>query len=238
MKNSGKCIPLSRQMEYFNATRAQMLAAAGSRAATAQLSNSIFLITVGSNDLFVFAAAEEKQWSAATALVADLISNYSATIQDLYAMGARKFAIINLGLLGCVPAVRVLDAAGACADGLNQLAAGFNDALRSLLAGLAPRLPGMVYSLADSFGLTQDTLSDPEASGYTDIAGACCGSGRLLAEADCLPNSTVCTNRDQHDFWDAFHPSQRDCFLTAQAFYDGPPKYTEPINFIQLAQVS
>ena len=105
-------------------------------------------------------------------------------------MGARKFAITNLGLLGCVPALRALDPAGACVDGLNQLAAGFNDALRSLLAGLAPRLPGLVYSLADSYGLSRDTFVDPQASGYTDIAGACCGSGRLLAEGNCLPDSS------------------------------------------------
>lgn len=73
-------------------------------------------------------------------------------------MGARKLAIINVWLLGCVPAVRELSPAGACSDTLNQLAAGFNDALRSLLAdgGLAPRLPGLVYSLGDAFGFTRD----------------------------------------------------------------------------------
>ncbi|CAN6162659.1 unnamed protein product [Urochloa humidicola] len=246
--NSGKCIPLSRQLEYFNATRAQMLAAAGSPLVNSLLANSIFLLTFGSNDLFVFAAAEQalnrsaaEQRSDAAALFAELLSNYSAAIQELHGLGARKFAIINLGLLGCVPAVRVLDAAGSCAGGLNQLAAGFDAALRPILAGLAARLQGMVYSLADSFGLTQDTFADPEASGYTDIAGSCCGGGRLLAEADCLPNSTICTSReerDRHVFWDRYHPSQRACLLTAQAFYDGPSKYTEPINFMQLAQSS
>ncbi|CAO2144689.1 unnamed protein product [Urochloa humidicola] len=123
-------------------------------------------------------------------------------------MGLRKFAIIDVALVGCVPAVRVLDAAGACTDGLNQLAAGFDDALRSLLAtSLAPKLPGLVYSLADSLGFAQTTFADPQVWGYTDIASACCGSGRLLAESNCLPNSTPCTDRDQRVFWDRYHPA-------------------------------
>ena len=51
-------------------------------------------------------------------------------------MGARKLAVINVWTLGCVPAVRVLSPAGACAAGPNALAGGFNAALGSLLAGL------------------------------------------------------------------------------------------------------
>jgi phospholipase/lecithinase/hemolysin len=155
-------------------------------------------------------------------------------------MGARKFAIINVWLLGCVPRVRVQSAAGECSDLYNQLAAGFNGATRSLLADdLAPRLPGLVYSLADLYGFTRDVVADPGPSGFTDAAAAaaCCGSGRLGGdEAGCRLNSTLCTNRDQHVFWDRAHPSQRTAFLAAQAFYDGPAKYTTPINFMQLAQ--
>lgn len=155
-------------------------------------------------------------------------------------MGARKFAIINAALIGCVPYARMFQPAGECDERLNQLAAGFNVALRSLLAGLAPRLPDLAYSLADSFGLTKDIFADPQASGFTDIAGACCGSGWLLAQPVCgLPTSAVCSTRserDQHVWWDSFHFSQRACFLTAQAFYNGPAKYTTPINFMQLAQ--
>jgi hypothetical protein len=86
-------------------------------------------------------------------------------LQNLYDMGARKFGIINVGLLGCVPAVRALSSTGACNNDLNLLAAGFDDALKSLLAGLAARLPGLVYSLADSYNLTQVTFADPQASG-------------------------------------------------------------------------
>ncbi|CAN6177312.1 unnamed protein product [Urochloa humidicola] len=243
--NAGSTIPLSKQVHYFNATKAKMVTAVGAGAVSALLSRSIFLFNIGNNDFYVFVAAElarnrsaEDQRSDAAALYANLLSNYSATITELYSTGARKFAIINVWQLGCVPAVRALSPAGTCSGLLNQLAGGFNGALESLLAGLARKLPGLDYSLADLFGFTQDTLADPASAGFTDIAGACCGSGRLGGEAECAPNATLCADRDRHVFWDRAHPSQRMAFLAAQAFYDGPAKYTTPISFMQLTHSS
>ncbi|KAM0878776.1 hypothetical protein ACQ4PT_034662 [Festuca glaucescens] len=234
--NAGNNIPLSKQVVYFESTRAEMQAKVGSAAVRVLLSRSFFLISVGSNDLFVFAAAPS---TGVGALYSSLIAGYSATITSLYHMGARKFGIINVGLLGCVPTVRVLSSTGECNDGLNLLAAGFNDALKSLLASLATRLPGLVYSLADSYNLTQVTFANPQASGtygYVNIDSACCGSGRLGADSDCLPNSTLCGDHDQFVFWDRVHPSQRAGELSAAAYYNGPPQFTAPINFKQLAR--
>ena len=140
-------------------------------------------------------------------------------MQELYELGARKLGIINVGPVGCVPRVRVLNATGGCADGMNQLAA---------------ELPGMAYSLADSFGFA--ALTDPLAAGFVSADSACCGGGRLGAEADCLPGATLCADRDRFLFWDRVHPSQRAAMLSAQAYYDGPAQFTKPINFKQLAQ--
>lgn len=245
--NAGNTIPLSEEVKYFGATKAKMVAAAGPSAVNPLISRSIFLIGMGNNDLYVFGASErarnrsdaEQRRDAAALLYASLVSNYSAAVTELYSLGARKFAVINVWPLGCVPGERVLSPTGACSGVLNEVAAGFNDALRSLLVGLAERLPGLVYALADSFGFTLDVLADPRASGYTDVASTCCGGGRRLgAEAWCTRSSTLCVDRDRHVFWDRVHPSQRTAFLLAQAFYDGPPKYTTPINFMQLAQSS
>ncbi|KAL6592425.1 hypothetical protein ACP70R_049478 [Stipagrostis hirtigluma subsp. patula] len=243
--NAGNNIPLSKQVQYFNATRSLMVAKLGSPGAVSRrLAKSVFLISVGSNDIFVFYAATQNKSAAAdhgsdaAAFIASLVSHYSATIKELYMMGARKFAIINVGLLGCIPEARVHDARGGCLDALNQLASGFDNALADLLAGLgAPSLPGFTYSLADYYGFTQIVFEDPGQVGYTDVAGACCGGGRLGAEAGCTPSSTVCADRDQHAFWDRVHPSQRACMDTAIMFYHNRPgRWTTPMDFKELAE--
>ncbi|CAN6201472.1 unnamed protein product [Urochloa humidicola] len=205
--NAGSTIPLSKQVRYFNATRAKMVAAVGPHAATTLLSKSIFLLGIGNNDMFVSALAERarnrsaaEQKSDAAALYADLISNYTAAMTELHAMGARKLAIVGVGLQGCVPGARALSPAGACWAGLNELSAGFNAALRAELAAgsSAGRLPGLAYSLGDCFGFTRDVVDDPRASRFDDAAAVCCGGGgRLSAEAECGPNSTLCGDRDR-----------------------------------------
>jgi hypothetical protein len=80
-------------------------------------------------------------------------------------MGARKFGIINVGPVGCVPQVRVLNAKGACNDALNRYAAGFARVVKSGLADLAPKLPGLAYSLADSFASSQGSFDNPKSTG-------------------------------------------------------------------------
>ncbi|RLM54776.1 hypothetical protein C2845_PM10G21680 [Panicum miliaceum] len=240
--NAGGNIPLSQQVRLFQSTMAEMDATVGPQAVSRLLSKSLFLFGVGSNDFFAFATELAKRNRSATqgdvaAFYGSLISNYSAAITELYKLGARKFGIINVGPVGCVPRVRVLNATGGCADGMNQLVAGFDAALESLLAGLAAnKLPGLAYSLANSFGFAART--DPLAAGFVSADSACCGGGRLGAEADCLPGATLCADRDRFLFWDRVHPSQRAAMLSAQAYYDGQAQFTKPISFKQLAQKS
>ncbi|CAN6162662.1 unnamed protein product [Urochloa humidicola] len=239
--NAGKNVPLSQQVRLFESTKAEMEAKVGPQAVSELLARSFFLVGTGSNDLFGFSTAQAKQNRTATqsdvaAFYGSLLSNYSATITELYKLGARKFGLINVGPVGCVPRVRVLNVTGACADGLNQLAAGFNAALKNLLAQKQQQLPGLAYSIADSFGLTQGALANPMALGFVSSDSACCGSGRLGAQGECTPTATLCPNRDTYIFWDSVHPGQRPAMIGAKAYYDGPAQYTTPINFKQLAR--
>jgi phospholipase/lecithinase/hemolysin len=92
-------------------------------------------------------------------------------------------------------------------------------------------------SLYFANGFTVDHVIDWwDGVGYVSIDSACCGSGRLGAETDCLPNSTLCADHDRFVFWDRTHPSQRAGELSAAAYFDGAAGFTAPISFHQLAR--
>ncbi|XP_066372536.1 GDSL esterase/lipase At5g55050-like [Miscanthus floridulus] len=237
---AGKNIPLSKQVRNFDATKAQMVLKLGATTAKHLLSKSLFLIAIGTNDMAAFATSLAKNGqmqshAVVAAFYSDLISNYSATITGLYGMGARKFAVINVGRIGCAPIERLQSPTGACDDG------GFDDALRSLLASLGSgddhRLDGLTYSLGDLYGLMRAIIADPPAAGFADVDSACCGGGRLGAQSVCgQPNSTLCGDRRYHLFWDYGHPTQRGAEVIASAVYDGPEQFTTPVNFEQLVR--
>jgi len=67
------------------------------------------------------------------------------------------------------------------------------------------------------------------------VDAACCGGGRLGAQSGCQqPNSTLCADRRSYLFWDYGHPTQRGAELIATTFYDGPVRFTLPVNLKQL----
>ncbi|KAF8672855.1 hypothetical protein HU200_049193 [Digitaria exilis] len=237
---AGTNIPLSKQVRNFGVTRAQMVTNLGATTANDLLSKSLFLIAIGTNDMAAFAATQQQQQQSGdvAAFYSSLISNYSATITELYGMGARKLGVVNVGQIGCAPLERAQSPTGACAAGTNALAAGFDDALRSLLERLVSGddqqqhcLRGLAYSLGDLYGLMQTTITDPGAAGLSNVDDACCGGGGL---SGCLPNSTLCGDRRRYLFWDYGHPTQRGAEIIASAFYDGPARFTTPVNLKQL----
>lgn len=73
------------------------------------------------------------------------------TWQDVYELGGRKFAFINLPELGCLPAMRIIkpENNGKCLEEASLLATLHNKALSKLLFGLEKQLKGFRYSIYD-----------------------------------------------------------------------------------------
>lgn len=66
---------------------------------------------------------------------------------------------------------------------------------------------------------------------------ACCGLGNLNAQFPCTPISKICSNRQDHIFWDSFHPAEAATRIIVDRLFSGSSEYTSPINMEQLLAV-
>ncbi|KAI4982032.1 hypothetical protein ZWY2020_022524 [Hordeum vulgare] len=233
-------LPLSKQVEYFAVTKANMTEESGGNNTDidALLSRSLFLISDGGNDMMYFLTHDPSIFKVQS-FYDDLLSNYTKYVERLYGLGARRFGVIDVPPIGCVPVVRAKLPLGERDCGLiaNKLASGFNSALREAMKELAESLPGMKYSVGSSYNLVINFTGPPAAPGFKVVNAACCGGGKLKGEAFCTtPNSTHCDNRDEHLFWDGVHCTQATSNKGAKAIYDAPEEegFATPMNFKKL----
>nr|CAB3449659.1 unnamed protein product [Digitaria exilis] len=233
-------IPLLTQVAAFTATRAQMELQLSSRELKKLLSKSLFLIGMGTCDLFRASLLQALGISTKFDPSADVqyvASSLAAAIRALHDAGARKFAVINAPPIGCAPGGRmpwlvrgrrVHVPNGRCDETKNKLVVEFNDGIRHLMANLSSELDGLRYSIADFYGFANATFVNPSAAGFVDIASECC--------TNYLCDSPPCQNRSQYWFWDDLYPTEQAAKLAAAAFYDGPAQFTVPFSFKKLVQ--
>ncbi|KAG6502601.1 GDSL esterase/lipase At5g33370-like isoform X2 [Zingiber officinale] len=226
---------MTQQIQYFSTFAGNLTAAKGARSAAAFLNKSLFCVSVGSNDLFARSAALIPGNSTQKdEIVAAVLRQFADQLRSLYQLGARKFSVAGTGQIGCVPGVRRRVPGNACSQELNDLSLRFKTGTRALLEQLGMELEGFRYSFSDSFEIGSHIQSDPQKYGFTELAAACCGSGRLNAEGRCTPNSTYCGDRNQYFFWDEVHPTQAMYRLGARLSIYGPRQFAYPVNIHSL----
>ncbi|GJN19595.1 hypothetical protein PR202_gb06885 [Eleusine coracana subsp. coracana] len=218
--------PLLYQIGFFESTRSQLKSLLGGRKPLNNfLSKSLFLVGIGTMDLFPdYNLYWDTPQNDNLTEVQRLISLYGEALTTLHAMGARKFGIINVGPIGCGPAIpSVIQGEDGCNAGMNNVATQFNRALPPLLSSLRSKLNGFRYSLADFNGFTNATFTNPSASGFVNTQGTC-WPGYL----------TPCSNRTEFWYRDAYgYTTEQAAKLAATAFYNGT-KFTVPFNFTRL----
>ncbi|XP_078178364.1 GDSL esterase/lipase At1g71250-like [Carex rostrata] len=230
-------ITTTQQVLNFEALRSKMAAQPNADQVAFRLSKSLFLISSGGNDALAFATANTSPNNTAILhFYNSIISKYENHTKTLYSLGARYFAIINVPFVGCVPSARAQNPTGGCIDSMNQLAKGQNDAVAALFVKLSVALPGLKYSIGNSYEFLSTVISKPHHYGFREVKSACCGGGKFNAESHCAPNTTYCMRRKRYVFWDFLHPSQATAKLAGELFYNGPAQFVGPINFKQLVK--
>lgn len=142
----------------------------------------------------------------AQARFAEAVGDVATVVGTLVAEGARELLLPTLPDFGLLP---IVQAAGAQAIGTtdSQL---FNDSLGLALAGLMAAVPELSLTRFDTFGLLQDAITNPAASGLTNVTDACLENFYVDGFLGPGPGpATVCGSPNEHLFWDIIHSSAR-----------------------------
>nr|XP_043606389.1 GDSL esterase/lipase At5g55050 [Erigeron canadensis] len=232
-------IPLTKQVSYYSLVHDQLVQDLGSVGAQAHLSKSLFTIVIGSNDLFGYFNKDSKVSKQYTPqqYVDLMVSTLKGLMKRMYEMGARKFVISGVGVIGCCPAQRKQNTTSDCKVEANYWSTKYNEGLKALLKELKSESSDIHYSYFDTYDVMNGLIQHPETYGITEIKEACCGLGNLKADIPCIPISTYCSNRKNHLFWDLYHPTESTSHIFAGFIWSGSQQYSTPMNVEQLVKV-
>uniref|UniRef100_A0A7N0UZM4 GDSL esterase/lipase n=1 Tax=Kalanchoe fedtschenkoi TaxID=63787 RepID=A0A7N0UZM4_KALFE len=129
------------QLDNFANTRQDIISLIGASAAQELLSNAIFTVEMGQNDILnnylvpVISILEQIVVSPQS-FISTVFKRYRLQLTRLHSLGASKLIVVNSAPLGCIPYMRDVNpaAAGAgCYEYANQIAETFNAQLNSLI---------------------------------------------------------------------------------------------------------
>ncbi|KAL8546243.1 hypothetical protein ACS0TY_006093 [Phlomoides rotata] len=233
------------QIDYFNITRKQIDNLLGASKARDYLhTNSIFSITIGSNDflnnyLLPVVSVGARISQSPDAFVDDMINHLRRQLTRLYELDGRKFILGNVGPIGCIPYQKTINqlSENECVSLPNKLALQYNARLKDLVQELNENLQGATFVLANVYDLVMELITNYAKYGFTTASKACCGNGsggQYAGILPCGPTSSLCSDRHKHVFWDAYHPSEAANLIIAKQLMDGDTRYISPINLRQL----
>ncbi|XP_022158232.1 GDSL esterase/lipase At2g23540 [Momordica charantia] len=231
------------QVDFFNITRKQLDKLLGASKARDYITkNSIFSITVGANDflnnyLLPVLSIGARISQSPDSFIDDMIAHLRDQLTRLYHLDARKFVVGNVGPIGCIPYQKTINQLNEdqCVDLANKLALQYNAKLKDLLSTLNKNLPSSTFVYANVYDLVMDLIVNYDNYGFKTASRACCGNGGQFAGIiPCGPQSSLCTDRSTHVFWDPYHPSEAANLILAKKLLDGDQKYISPVNLRQL----
>ncbi|XP_017246350.1 GDSL esterase/lipase EXL3-like [Daucus carota subsp. sativus] len=204
-----KVISLSAQIDLFNEYVAKLKVAVGAETTSTILSNSLFVVVAGSNDITntYFNNPIRRlhyDYSSYTDLLVDSASGFA---QELYKLGARRIGVFGIPPIGCLPSQRTLQGGVErnCADNYNELAQLFNAKLSVELNSLNNRLPQARMVYLDVYNSLMEVILNPKKYGFSIANKGCCGTGTIEVAFLC---KCPCPDVYNYVFWDSFHPTE------------------------------
>ncbi|EXB96525.1 GDSL esterase/lipase [Morus notabilis] len=209
-------IDMPRQLQYFDEAMYRLEGNIGRNATQELVRNSIFVISVGTNDV-VFNLYRTLNFQHTPSSYQDfLLQRIQAFIQALYKRGARKIGVAGLPPVGCLPLQVTVGSFmpsphmlhRLCITGQNIDSQTYNSKLQQILSNLQSSLrdSGIVYF--DIYDSMMDMITNPAKYGFQNTLQGCCGTGMLEMGPLCVVGLPMCPDPSQLIFWDSMHPTE------------------------------
>ncbi|KAL2551060.1 GDSL-like Lipase/Acylhydrolase superfamily protein [Forsythia ovata] len=239
-------VPLTQQISNFEQTRSYMVKMVGENTTNIILKNSIFSLTIGSNDVLNYFQPSIPLFSdkVSPTLFQDfMISNFTIQLEKLYRLGARKFVVVNIGPLGCIPFIRAVSLnilGGKCSTKVNALVRGYNKKLKEELDRMNNNMGrNAIFVYANSYDIFREIILNFPKYGFVNNDGPCCGGyippflcfKRTNSSAS---SAILCDNRSNYVFWDAYHPTEAANLIIADKLLNGDKGVCYPMNIRHL----
>ncbi|CAG7902641.1 unnamed protein product [Brassica rapa] len=235
-------VPLREQVSYFEKSRDYMVRMIGENGTKEMLKKSMFTITIGSNDILNYIQPSIPFFSQDKlpigVLQDSMVFHLTTHLKRLHELGARKFVVVGVGPLGCIPFARALNLipAGKCSDQVNQIVRGYNMKLRHSLTTLNSELGyhNTTFVYANSYDLFLKLVLSYRQFGLENADKPCCGG--YFPPFTCFKGSNqnssqaACEDRSKFVFWDAYHPTEAANLIVAKALLDGDQTVATPFN--------
>jgi len=160
--------------------------------------DAVYIVFIGGDDIrdALDAFAVDPTGATSVGIVTDALTSIRVNLLALYAAGARRFMVPNLGDVALAPAVRL---AGPQAQfAANFLSTQFDFGLEATLEGLEAAL-GISIVRVDTFALVNEIVAAPASFGLSDVQDPCIRLNTVVG--------AFCPNPGQFFFWDGIHPT-------------------------------
>ncbi|XP_060216961.1 GDSL lipase-like [Lycium barbarum] len=246
--NRGFVIDLKTQLKYFKNVAKVLKKKVGATESKQILSNAVYIFSTGSNDYFAPLLTNSRFPYSDREYLQFIMGNLTSVLKGIYKEGGRKFVMLNLGPLGCVPTIRALNVQngvknGSCMEEITNLAKMFNSALPEMLKELEKQLSEYKYTIFNFFKVLAESIDNPTKYGFKISETACCGTGPFRGVFSCggkrqVKEYELCKNVKDYLFFDSVHPTELAYQQYAELMWNGTPDVVAPYNLKSLFECS
>ncbi|KAJ1408767.1 SGNH hydrolase superfamily [Sesbania bispinosa] len=207
-------LSLEDQLEMFKDYIEKLKVAVGEERTALVLAKSIFLLSMGSNDVSErYSVTAFRRFHYDINEYTSMMVNESSKFQkELYQLGARRIGVFSLNPVGCLPLQRTINGGTerVCAESVNQAAMIFNSKLSSAMKDLNKQLPEARLVYLDIYFETLPYIQSPSLFGFEVEDEGCCGIFNVESGPLCNPfQLKICTDASKYVFWDALLTNYR-----------------------------